>query len=68
MKRRINKKKAFDKKNEARRMDIEHLKEFIGRGGTYSNVSIQRKMKEEQVLHYPPCYSCIRTVLSNTLK
>ena len=49
MKRRIAKKKAFDQKNSARAMDIAHLKEFIGRGGTYSNVSIQRKMKEEQV-------------------
>jgi ATP-binding cassette subfamily F protein 3 len=49
MKRRVAQRKAFDQKNSARRMDIEHLKEFIGRGGTYSNVSIQRKMKEEQV-------------------
>ncbi len=49
MKRRVAQRKAFDQKNAARRMDIEHLKEFIGRGGTYTNVSIQRKMKEEQV-------------------
>ena len=49
MKRRVAQRKAFDQKNSARRMDIAHLKEFIARGGTYSNVSIQRKMKEEQV-------------------
>ena len=49
MKRRVAQRKAFDQKNSARRMDIEHLKEFIARGGTYTNVSIQRKMKEEQV-------------------
>jgi hypothetical protein len=48
-KRRVAKKKAFDQKCKARQMDIAHLKEFIGRGGTYTNVSIQRKMKEEQV-------------------
>ena len=49
MKRRISKKKNFDTKYAARRMDIEHLKEFIQRGGTYTDVSKQRKMKEDQV-------------------
>ena len=49
MKRRVAKKKALDAKTAARQMDMDHLKEFIGRGGTYSNVSIQRKMKEEQL-------------------
>ena len=32
-----------------RQMQMDHLKEFIGRGGTFANVSIQRKMKEDQL-------------------
>jgi ATP-binding cassette subfamily F protein 3 len=49
MKRRVAKKKAFDQKHLARRMDIDHLQEFVNRGGTYSNVSIQRQMKIQQI-------------------
>jgi hypothetical protein len=32
-----------------RQMQMDHLKEVIARGGTYSNVSVQRKMKEQQL-------------------
>jgi ATP-binding cassette, subfamily F, member 3 len=48
-KRRDKQKKAWLEKCKKREMAMDHLKEFIGRGGTYANVSVQRKMKEEQL-------------------
>ena len=38
-KRRDAKKKAWIEKTKKREMQMDHLKEFIGRGGTYANVS-----------------------------
>lgn len=38
-KRRDAKKKAWKEKTMKREMQMDHLKEFIGRGGTYANVS-----------------------------
>ena len=48
-KRREKAKKAWAEKCKKREMAMDHLKEFIGRGGTYANVSVQRKMKEDQL-------------------
>ena len=48
-KRRDKQKDAWSEKCKKRQMAMDHLKEFIGRGGTYANVSVQRKMKEEQL-------------------
>ena len=48
-KRRVAKKKAFDAKSNKREIEMDHMKEFIGRGGSYQNASIQRKQKEDQL-------------------
>jgi ATP-binding cassette subfamily F protein 3 len=48
-KRRAAKKKAWASRSHKREAAMLHLEEFINRGGTYANVSVQRKMKEEQL-------------------